>query len=173
MFKKKEGGTAVGNILRGIKNVALPMVDVVDDLILGGKLGDAMDLIKRDSMTTGNNPPLTADDVAKVTEALAADVQHSRQASLVRLQSDKVPTPIKYVPSFIDVVVILIWGFTAIYLLIIAGAQVMGKAGMGDTVLAMAVFTATTTMAKDVLGFHRGGNNQEQNEHAARMLGHR
>lgn len=179
LFDKKEGGTALGNALRGLKTVAGPMIGIVDELVLGGKIGDAMDLLKGDAMTIEGAPPLTADELAIVAKAISEDVQQARKNNFAKLESSKVPFIAKIIPSIIDLMVMTVWSSAALFMLYtlikltgeIASVEGVTRGGAIDATVAVSIFMAIHSHAGNIINYHRGGNSSEQNEHTARMMG--
>lgn len=177
LFDKKDGGTTMGNILRSMKNVAGPMIGIADELLLGGKIGDLMGILKSDEMTVAKAPPLTADELARLTEAIALDSKQLREVNLKVLESTRVPQIARIMPSIIDGCVMTVWSVAGLYMLFALVSLIVAKMSGEpngesiDATVAVAIFMAIHSHAGNIINYHRGGNSSEQNEHAARMTG--
>lgn len=159
IFDKKEGGTAVGNALRKIKGIALPVVDVIDDLVLNGKIGDAIDLIKGDTITQ-SGAKLSPEQIIELTTIAYKDVQHARSTSIKRDSNKQVPLLNKITPVIIDLLVTLTFtgGFYALIYLMFFKPDV----DKNTIIQAVLLFGQVQAILMTIVMFYRGGNNNDQ-----------
>ena len=168
MFDKKEGGTKVGNILRGLKNVGLPIAELADKLVLGGKASDLISLIKGDTITT-DNKPLSPEVVESILLALNEDVQDARDHAENRDKDVNVPTLNKIAPVIIDLIITATFGggfFLIVYLMFFK------EAVTANTIIqAVLLFGQVQAILMVIVMFYRGGNSSEQHSFIGKLLG--
>ena len=167
---KKEGGTKVGNLLRSIKGVSLPIAEIIDKLVLGGAASEAIALLKGDTIQESGEP-FDPTLLAELIRAMGTDIENARIASEKRMASTTTPIAIKYVPSIIDLTVIVVWSIVALYMVYSVIAFAIDGTGSGAAVTAMAIFTAISSKADSVIQFYRGGNSEDQQNFVHTLLG--
>lgn len=151
-FKDQHGKTRVGNFLKGLGNIADPILETVGDLTGIEALNKVSDLIVTDKELSNiqkqealSHLRMDYEDISNARK-LSSDIQKSQFSSWLA----------KNVPYIIDIFVLIIWG--SITLFLVAKAMKWIEANSIDWTPLLGIHSGVTALATQIISFHRGSS---------------